>query len=92
MTRPIGTEEQASFGMSNPSATITLQIGSGSQTLTFGPPDPSNENSYVLKASPEVYFVQVAAFTGNSFADKTRADFLQEPPAPEAESGTPVSE
>lgn len=84
MTEPIGTEEQPSFGLSEPLATVTLETPSESFTLLVGAKD-AEDNSYVLKASNSSYYVRVASFTGDNLVNKTRADFLEEPPTPEAE-------
>ena len=93
MTAPIGTEAQAAFGLDNPSATITLETRSTSSgqapdetfILKVGAQDP-DDNSYYFNASNSPYFVQVSEFTGNNFVNKTRDDFLEIPPTPEAET------
>lgn len=100
MTEPIGTEEQAAFGLDNPTATITLETRSTPSagqapdetfTLKIGAQDP-DDNSYYFNASNSPYIVKVSEFTGNNFVNKTRDDFLTEPPTPEAESGSSESE
>jgi hypothetical protein len=85
MTEPIGTEEQPSFGLSEPLATVTLETAEESYTLLVGAKD-AEDNSYILKASNSPYYVRVAAFTGDNLVNKTRPDFLEAPPTPEAEA------
>jgi hypothetical protein len=85
MTAPIGKEEQASFGIDQPQATVTLKTKDGDQEKTYvlriGAKDP-DDSSYVASSSESPYFVRVAEFTGNNFIDKTREDFLELPPTP----------
>jgi len=92
MTNPLGKTAQASYGLDNPTATVTLQTAAESYTLTVGAKNPEADNSYVLKASNSPYYVWVSAFTGNNFVEKTRADFLQSPPTPQAESDAAESQ
>lgn len=85
MTAPIGQEEEASFGLDQPQATVTLKTKDGDQEKTYvlriGAKDPE-DNSYVARSSESPYFVRLAEFTGNNFVDKTRDDFLELPPTP----------
>lgn len=82
MTTPIGKEEQAAFGLDQPQATLTLTTADETYTLQIGAQDET-DSSYVLKASNLPYYVRVAQFTGDNFVNKTRADFLQQPPTEE---------
>lgn len=88
MTGPIGLEPPAgSGGLDEPQATVTLETAAGeTHSLLVGAQDPDNNNSYVAKASTSPYYVRIDSFTGEAFVNKTRTDFLQEPPAPEAEA------
>lgn len=85
MTAPIGKEKEASFGIDQPQATVTLKTKDGDQEKTYvlriGAKDPE-DSSYVASSSESPYFVRVAEFTGNNFIDKTREDFLELPPTP----------
>jgi hypothetical protein len=83
MTAPLGKTAQDAYGLNAPQAVVTLKTADNTYTLNFGAADPADE-SYVLKASNSDYFVRVAAFTGDSFIAKTRADFLEAPPTPAA--------
>ncbi len=89
MTEPLGKTAEASFGLDQPAAVVTVKTGDGEYTLTFGAPAGTEEKSYVVKASNSDYYVRVSAFTGDTFANKTRQDFLKEAPTPtpEAEGG-----
>jgi hypothetical protein len=82
MTEPIGKEEETSFGLDQPQAILTLTTADETYTLQVGAQDET-DNSYVLKASNSPYYVRVAQFTGDSFVNKTRDDFLQQPPTEE---------
>jgi hypothetical protein len=48
----------------------------------------TGDSGYYFKSSESPYFVTVSEFIGNSFIDKTRDDFLQEPPAEESGAET----
>jgi hypothetical protein len=91
MTEPVGREVQADFGLEEPQATVTLETATGdTHTLLVGAQDP-DDSSYIVKASTSPYYVRIDSFTGEAFVNKTRSDFLQEPPAPEAEAtGEPI--
>lgn len=80
MTEPIGTEEQATFGLEEPQATITLETAEETYTLRIGAQN-EEDDSYILASSDSPYYVRIAGFTGNNFVDKTRDDFLEAPPA-----------
>ena len=94
MTAPIGKEQDDSFGLDQPQATLTLKTKDGNEEKTYilsiGAKDPQ-DNSYVASSSESPYFVRVAEFTGSTFTDKTREDFLELPPTPiptpEADAG-----
>lgn len=80
---PLGTAEDAEYGMADPLATLTLRTQSAGgeaaeYTLHLGAKDEET-NSYVFKASDSPYYVRIASFTGDEFANKTRADFLAPP-------------
>jgi hypothetical protein len=88
MTAPVGTEAEASFGLDDPQAVVTLETGSGeTHTLRVGA-QQTDDNSYIFGSSDSPYYVRVAEFTGSNLIDKTRADFLEVPPAEEGATGT----
>ena len=88
MTAPIGKEAEASFGLDDPQAVVTLETGDGeTHTLQVGA-QQADDNSYVFSSSDSPYYVRVAEFTGSNLIDKTRADFLEAPPAEDGATGT----
>lgn len=95
LLRPLGQEEQADYGMDEPSAVVTLETGGdepGSYTLTVGAQD-AGDSSYVVKSSESPYYVRVSEFTVSDLVTRTRDGFLVATPTPlpdtpEAE-GTP---
>lgn len=80
MVEPLGQTEEASYGLADPLATVTLESDSQTYTLQVGAKDEESGN-YSFKASSSPYYVQVAQFTGDNLVNKTRADFLEQPPA-----------
>ena len=89
MTAPIGKEEQPAFGLDEPLATVTLKTQEGEETKTYTlrvGAKSDEDNSYIVSSSESPYFVRVAEFTGSSFVEKTRADFLEQPPAGTSET------
>ena len=87
MTKPIGTEAQADFGLDAPQATVTLTTTDETDTLLVGAKNPADSDNYVFKASNSPYYVRISSFTGDNLINKTRADFLEVPAAePTSES------
>ena len=94
MTRPIGREEKPEFGLDQPLATVTLRTKEGdtekTYTLRIGALN-EEDNEYVASWSESPYFVYISKFTGDSFIEKTRAEYAEVPeeePAAEEEAGT----
>jgi hypothetical protein len=82
MVEPIGREAQAAFKLDAPQAVITVQTDDGqSYTLQIGALR-EEDNSYVAKWSESPYYVYAAQYTGESFVNKTREDFIQPPATP----------
>jgi hypothetical protein len=84
MTAPLGTEQQADYGLDDPLAflTVTVQEDAGaarSYTLAIGAHDPASD-TYVAKWSGSDYYVSIARFTGNRFIEVTRDSFIAAPP------------
>jgi hypothetical protein len=84
MTEPIGQEEQATFGLAEPLATVTLKTADKTYVLKVGAKN-EEDNSYVMSSSESPYFVRVAQFTGDAFVTPTRDSFLEPPPTAEPE-------
>jgi hypothetical protein len=90
ITEPLGQTAQAGYGLDDPLATVTLESDNQTYTLQVGARDEAS-GSYTFKASSSPYYVRVAQFTGDDLVNKTRADFLEAPPAEESsEEGTPL--
>jgi hypothetical protein len=96
MIEPLGTEDQASYGLQAPSAVVTLQTrseeaGERTYTLRVGAQDP-DDDSYVVLSSESPYYVRVSQFAVEDLVDKDREGFLELPPTPEATpEATPAS-
>lgn len=86
MARPIGQSEQDWFNLDNPRATVTLQTPTDTYTLRVGGKEVDTAQ-FVFSSSDSDYYVWVDEFTGNTFAQKTLDDFIQQPPTP-----TPASQ
>ncbi len=86
MVRPLGREEQESYGLQAPSAVVTIRThsdeeGDKTYTLRVGAQD-AQDNSYVLISSESPYYVRVSEFTAQEFVEKSRDDYLELPPTP----------
>ena len=87
MVAPLGKEEKQTYGMEEPSAVITLEMGEEAITIRVGAKDPE-ANSYVVKASTEPYYATVSQYGVNYLVESTREDFLEVPLTPASEEGT----
>jgi hypothetical protein len=85
LQQPLGTTEEAAYGLDNPSAVVTLQTEGGEMhTLRVGAQD-AEDNSYAVVWSGSPFYVQVSEFSVRDLVEKTRDELLQQPtPAPEA--------
>jgi hypothetical protein len=84
MARPLGLEEQASYGMDDPSAIVTLETADATITLTVGALD-SLEETYVVKSSESPYYVSVNDFNMSNLVENSREDFVELAPEPTPE-------
>lgn len=99
MLRPLGREDQESYGLQRPTAVVTIRThsddgGDKTYTLSIGAQD-AQDSSYVIKSSESPYYVRVSEFTVQEFVDKARDDYLELPPTPTptpAEEATPTPE
>jgi len=89
LLRPLGTEEDAAYGLDDPLATVTLEMGDETVTLQVGAQD-ADDSSYVVKSSASPYYVRVAEYNVKPLVENRRDDFLQLPPTPTPEP-TPTS-
>jgi hypothetical protein len=91
LNRPLGTSRAPDYGLDAPQATITLvavdhQDQEQTYTLLIGAKEPES-NTYIAKASNSDYYVTLAAFTGDEFVTKQRADLLAPPDETSAAPG-----
>ena len=91
LTDVLGAEEQADYGLAEPLAAVTLETEDGTYTLQVGARDDAT-NSYVFHASSSPYYVRVAGWAGDAFANKARADFLAATPAADETDGAGSTE
>lgn len=77
MIGPLGLEEDAAYGMDDPSAVVMAETTEGSFTLTVGAQDEEDE-SYVFKSSESDYYVSVAGYNAQPLVERGREDFLQD--------------
>jgi len=85
MKRPLGTEEQAAYGLDEPNAMVTLETAEKTVTLKVGAED-TDDNSYVVKSSESDYYVRVAATSVRALVENGREAFIMEPtPQPESD-------
>ena len=85
MTRPLGKTESADYGLTKPTALVTLKLkgGDAAKTLTLavGTKDPA-DNAYTVKSSDSPYYVQVAEYDVKDLVEKKREGFLVVSPTP----------
>jgi hypothetical protein len=89
MLEPVGKTNKPEYGMDSPSAVLKItNVGADEEktyTLTIGAPETDAGSSqtdaatYIAKSSESPYYARLAAFTGNTFVNKQRSDFLQTP-------------
>jgi hypothetical protein len=89
LVKPLGKEEDASYGLDDPTAVITMETITQTVTLKVGAKNPSSR--YFVKISESPYYVLVAEHNVKAFIENTRDNFLQLPPTPtpEGESSLP---
>ena len=87
MVGPLGREEQAAYGLDEPSALVKLEMGEEMILVRVGAQD-AETNDYIVKASTEPYYVTVSQYGVNYLVENTREDFLQAPPTPGSEEST----
>ena len=76
ISRPLGLEEQASYGMDDPSAVVTLETADRTVSLTIGAQDPLDD-TYVVKSSESPYYVSVSDFGVSNLIENNRDDFIE---------------
>ena len=83
LVMPLGKAEDASYGLDDPSAVITVETITQTITLKVGAKSPSSR--YFVNVSESPYYVLVAEHNVEAFIEDTREDFLQLPSTPTAE-------
>lgn len=84
MSRPVSKTEKPEFSLAKPAATVTLTIqpeGGAAQTVTLRMGAKDAAGDYYFHASNAEYFVTVSSYIAEALTNKTRADFIQQPPA-----------
>jgi hypothetical protein len=87
MLRPLGREEQASYGLENPSAVLIVQTRDESENestfvLRVGGSYGENEGR-VVKSATSSYYVLVADYVVSDLLEKAGQDLIEIPPTPE---------
>jgi Domain of unknown function (DUF4340) len=89
MDKPLGKQDQAAYGLAQPTAVLTVLTKNGTQetahTLTIGAKDATG---YFVKSPDSEYYVHVAEFILKDLVGRKRSDYLAQPtPAPTPASG-----
>jgi hypothetical protein len=89
MIRPLGKEELDEYGMQEPTATIRFYVpdeeGASKAYVVRVGAKYEDESAYVIKSGTSSYYVLVSEYTANLWINKTRDDFVKEPPTPTPE-------
>jgi len=81
---PLGTEEEAAYGLDDPTAEVVLETPDKTVTLVVGAKD-EDDGSYVVKSSESDYYVLVTTTNVTALVQNDRDAFIREP-TPEVES------
>jgi hypothetical protein len=81
LKRPLGKTEEASYGLDEPNAVVTLNTTEKEYTLTVGTHE-TEDGSYVVKASNASYYVTVSEASVRRLVETAREDLLQAEPTP----------
>jgi hypothetical protein len=80
MTAPLGTTEEAYYGLDDPNAVVTLETEGGTTyVLTVGAM-LAEDNNYVVKWSDSPFYVEVAQYSVSAMVENARDAFLDLPP------------
>jgi hypothetical protein len=89
MVRPLGQETDPSYGLDQPTGTVTLRTADKTITILIGA-QSAEDNSYVVKSSESPYYVRVSEYSAKGLLEKTPDDFIVAPtPVPEEAAPTP---
>lgn len=78
LLEPLGKTEDPGYGLSDPSATISITLADRTVTLRVGAKDPL-DNSYVIKSSESPYYVRVSEYVVKEYVEGSRETLLQQP-------------
>ncbi len=81
MVRPLGTSAQASYGLDDPAASVTLKTADDTITTNIAP-QAEGETNVVVKTSNSDYYVRVAYANVKPLIEFAREDFLADEAAP----------
>jgi len=86
MAEPLGKEAKPGYGLDNPTARVQLEYKDDAgdlktAELLVGALDPSS-SYYAAHSTESPYYVYIAKYSLDRFVERTRADFLQQPPTP----------
>ncbi len=86
MLAPLGTEEDAAYGLGDPSAVVTAvtrdgEGGSQTAALTVGA-QRDTDGAYVVKSAASPYYVRVAEYAVQDLVETSREDVIEVPETP----------
>lgn len=80
---PLGLQEQPSYGMNSPNATVVLELvdesGSSSEVSLWIGAEADEDVGYTVRSSESEYYVRVSSFSVQDFVNFTREDFAATP-------------
>jgi hypothetical protein len=90
MQRPLGREEEAAYGLDDPSASFTLstrdETGNERTHIVRIGASPEGEQGFVVKSAASPYYALMAEFTVKDLIERTVQDFIEVPPTPVPET------
>lgn len=86
LAEPLGKEAEPAYGLDSPTARVQLEYKDDTGAvknaeLLVGALDPS-DNYYAVHSTESPYYVYIAEYSLERFVERTRAEFLQQPPTP----------
>jgi Domain of unknown function (DUF4340) len=92
MDKPLGKQDQAAYGLAQPTEVLTILTKNGAQetahTLTIGAKDATG---YFVKSAGSEYYVHVAEFIFKDLVGRKRSDYLQQPTPVPTPAGGPAA-
>lgn len=86
MAEPLGKEKKAEYGLEAPTVRVAVEYtdatgAAQSAEIRIGALDDS-QSYYVVSSSESPYLVHISKFSLDRFIERTRDEFLQQPPTP----------